>query len=97
MPSTPVPGISVSAVDNEVMWGTVAQPLPWLAYQDCPVTELEEQAWELKSESWAYKGGNVMVEDPTLSFSLSYSSPFSFDNFITYAFPDNAMDSDALV
>ena len=51
MPSTPVPGISVSAVDNEVMWGTVAQPLPWLAYQDCPVTELEEQAWELKSES----------------------------------------------
>ena len=38
-----------------------------------------------------------MVEDPTLSFSLSYSSPFSFDNFITYAFPDNAMDSDALV
>ena len=77
------------------MWGIISQPSLWLAYLDHPVMGLEEQAWELESGSQAYKGGNVTVEDPTLSFSPYFSPSFSFDNSITCAFPDIAMDLDS--
>ena len=66
-------------------------------YPGHQVTELEEQAWELKSGSQAYKGGNVTVKDPTLSFSPSYLPSFSFNDFVVSAFPANAMDPNAFV
>ena len=38
----------------------------------------------------------VIVEDPTLSFSPYFLSSFSFDDFVTHAFPDIAMDLDSI-
>ena len=58
------------------------------------IPELEGQVEVLEPESQEYKGGNVTVEDPTPSFSPSHSPPFSHADFITYAFPDIAMDLD---
>ena len=78
------------------MWAPVAQPQPLLAHQ--PPEWLAEGI--LESESRSYHGGNVMVEDPPISFSpfspvdCTMLSHFSFNDFVAIAFPDLAGDLD---
>ena len=72
-----------------------AQPSLWPAYPDCLVLEFEEQVEVLKSGSQAYKGGNVMVEDSTPSFSPYFLPSFSLDDFVAHSLPDIAMDLDS--
>ena len=94
-PNKPALSTLVPSVENEVMWTSIAQPQALQAYPELPLKTLEGLAKEglLESGSQAYKGGNVMIETPT----LSYSPSFSFDNFITYAFTNIAMDLDSFI
>ena len=54
----------------------------------------------LESESQGYDRGNVMVEEPPMSFSpfslmdCTLLSHFSFNDFVAVAFPDLARDLD---
>ena len=78
------------------MWAPVAQPQPQLAL---PLPE-----WlvgeEFESESRNNDGGNVTVEDPPIPFSpfsladCTMLNHFSFNDFVTVAFPDLAGDLD---
>ena len=86
----------VPFVENLVMWAPVVQLQPQLTH---PLPEwLTNEVFE--SESRIYNGGNVTVEDPPISFSPFSSanctmlSHFSFNDFVTVAFPDLARDLD---
>ena len=72
---------------------SIAQLLPQQVYLALPLNNLEDQVELLESGSQGYKGGNVTEVDHPLSFLLS----FCFDQFITYAFPDIAMDIDSFI
>ena len=86
------------SVGNWVMWAPLAQP----QLQHTPHLSLPTWAtWDdLESESQGYDGGNVMVEEPPISFSpfpltdCTLYSHFSFDDFIMVAFPDLTRDLD---
>ena len=80
------------------MWTPLAQPQPWLT------VPLSLPKWAIMDNlqllSQGYEGGNVMVQEAPTSFSpfmtvdcmlLSY---FSFNDFVTLAFPDLAEDLD---
>ena len=95
----PVPCAPAQSVGNLVMWAPLVQLQP----QHTPPLFLPEWATseDFEPESQSYKGGNVMVEEaPTTfsPFSLVDCMPiphFSFNNFITIAFPDLAGDLDS--
>ena len=78
------------------MWAPVAQPQLQLML---PLPEwLVSEVFE--SESRNNDGGNVTVEDPPILFSpfsladCTMLNHFSFNDFITVAFPDLAGDLD---
>ena len=78
------------------MWAPVAQPQPQLTH---PLPEwLTKEVFE--SESRNNDRGDVTVEDPPIAFSPFYIvdcttlSHFSFNDFVTVAFPDLAGDLD---
>ena len=78
------------------MWAPVAQPQLQLVH---PLPEwLTEGVFELESRN--NDGGNVTVEDPPIPFSpfsladCTMLSHFSFNDFVTVAFPDLAGDLD---
>ena len=78
------------------MWAPVAQlQLQHTAHISLPEWVILE---DFESVPQGYKGGNVMVEEPPISFSpftsanCSLFSQFSFNDFITTAFPDLAED-----
>ena len=81
------------------MWAPVAQPQPQLTHP--PPEWLEEGVFELESQN--NDGGNVTVEDPSVSFSpfslvdCTMLSHFSFNDFVALAFPDLARDLDAQI
>ena len=83
-------------VESTVMWAPVAQPQPQLTH---PLPEWLTDG-VLKSGSQSNDGGNVMIEDPPISFSpfsltdCTMLSHFSFNDFIAIAFPDLAGDLD---
>ena len=86
----------VPFVESSVMWAPVAQPQLLLTR---PLPEwLVDEVFE--SESRNNNGGNVTVEDPPIPFSPFSSADcmmlnhFSFNDFITVAFPDLAGDLD---
>ena len=78
------------------MWAPVAQPQLQLALQ--PPEWLIGGMFE--PESRDYDGGNVMVEEPPISFSpfslvdCTMLNHFSFNDFVAIAFPDLARDLD---
>ena len=86
----------VPYVESSVMWAPVAQ------LQLLPMHPLPEWLTDEVFESGPqiYDRGNVMVEDPPISFSPFSSadctmlSHFSFNDFIAVAFPDLAGDLD---
>ena len=89
------------SVESSVMWAPVAQPQPQLSH---PLTLPEWVTWEgLESVPQGYNRGNVMVEEAPTSFSpfslvnCMLLSHFSFDDFVTVAFPDLARDLDAQI
>ena len=101
IPNGPASCDPAPSVENLAMWAPVAQPQPQLAR---PLFLPEWVTWEdLESMSQGYKGGNVMVEEaptPFSPFSLvdcTLLSHFSFDDFITVAFPDLAGDLDTQI
>ena len=70
------------------MWTAQLQPLQ--TYLDHPMDKLEELMGIFESGSQGNEGDNVTVmETPTYS---SFSLLFSFDDFISYAFPNVIMD-----
>ena len=81
------------------MWAPVAQPQPQLAH---PLPEWLTDGI-LESGSQSNDKGNVMVEDPPISFSpfsladCTLISHFSFDDFVVVAFPDLAGDLDTQI
>ena len=83
-------------VENSVMWAPVAQPQPQLVHP--PPEWLTNRIFESGSQS--NDRGNVMVEDPPISFSPSslvnctMLDHFSFNDFIAIAFLDLARDLD---
>ena len=80
------------------MWAPLVQPQPWLT------VPLSLPEWailgDLESVPQGYNRGNVMVEDPPISFSPFSSidctmlSHFPFNDFIALAFPDITRDLD---
>ena len=71
------------------MWAPVAQPQPWLTH---PLSLPEWVTLEdFESEPQSYNGGNIMVEEPPISFSpftlanCTLFSHFSFNDFIATA------------
>ena len=86
------------SAENSVMWAPVVQLQPWLAH---PLSLPEWVTLEgFESEPQSYDGGNVTVEGLPISFSpftladCMLFSHFSFNDFITTAFPDLAKDLD---
>ena len=92
----PVTCVPAPYVENSVMWGPVAQPLPQRAH--LPPEWLTEGI--IESGSRNYEGGNVTVEEPPIPFSpfsltdCTLLNHFSFEDFVTVAFPDIAGDLD---
>ena len=93
VPATCAP---VPYMENSVMWAPVVQLQPQLMH---PLPEwITDGIFEL--ESRGNDGGNVMVEDPPISFSpfslvdCTLIGHFSFDDFIAVAFPDLTGDLD---
>ena len=81
-------------VENLAMWAPVAQPQPQLAR---PLSLPAWVTWEdLVLVPQGYEGGNVTVDKIPTSFSpfslvdCTLLSHFSFNDFITLAFPDLA-------
>ena len=69
---------------------SITQPQLLQAYPQRLLNELEEDGIVLKLVSCDYNRGNITVMvDP-----LSLSSPFSFNDFVSYAFPDVLMYAD---
>ena len=92
------PCTPVQFVESLVMWAPVAQPQLWHALH------LSLPKWvtwdDLELESQGYEGGNVMAMEAPTPFSpfslpncMLYSH-FSFNNFVTIAFPDLTRDLD---
>ena len=81
------------------MWAPVAQLQSWLAAPLSLPKWVTLDNFEMVPQD--YKGGNVMVEEPPISFSLFVStidyslfSHLPFEDFIALAFPDIARDLD---
>ena len=99
IPNEPATCTPAPFVESSVMWAPVAQlqlqftrpPPEWLA------------KGVFKSESQNNDGGNVMVENPPISFSpfspvdCTMLSHFSFNDFVAIAFPDLVGDLDAQI
>ena len=95
-PSEPVPCAPALFAENLVMWAPLTQPQPWLAHT------LSLSEWvtsdDLELVPQGYSGGNVMIEEPSYSFSpfsasdCTLFSHFSFDDFVAVAFLDLAGD-----
>ena len=78
------------------MWAPVSQPLL------LPARPLSLPEWAILEDfelvPQGYEGGNVMVEEPPISFSpftlvdCTALSHFSFNDFVAVAFPDLAKD-----
>ena len=96
--NAPVPCALVLSAESSVMWAPVAQLQLWLALPLPLPKWVTLECFEYESQS--YNGGNLMVEDPPISFSpftvadCMLFSHFSFNNFIATAFPDLAEDLD---
>ena len=80
------------------MWAPVAQLQPQLALALSLPEWVTSEGFEPAPQD--YEGGNVMVEEVPTSFSpfslvdCTLLSHFSFNNFITIAFPDLTRDLD---
>lgn len=85
-PSGPAQSVFVSFVEKEVMWAPIVQLQLLKAYPPHLHDTLEEAMVILKLVSQDYNGGNITGTEDLLSFF----SNFSFDQFITYTFPDFA-------
>ena len=89
--NTHAPATFVSFEENEATRTWIAQPQLQLVY---PVLQLDkpERQWELcESQSQGYEGGNVTVTDTPTPFS-SFSPSFSFNDFVSHAFPNATFD-----
>lgn len=71
----------------------IAQPWPQQAYLVHPLNKLENLGEILELGSQDCNRGNVTVEEDCLSLSSS----FSFNKFISHAFPDIAKDLDSFI
>ena len=96
IPNGPVSCNPVPYVESSVMWAPVVQPQPQLTH---PLSLPKWVTWEdLDLVPQGYNRGNVTIEEAPTSFSPFSSvdcmlfSHFSFDDFITIAFPDLVRD-----
>ena len=95
------PCAPAQSVESSVMWRPIAQLQLRLTHH---LSLPEWVTWDnLESESQGYEGGNVTVIETPTPFSpfpltdCTLYSHFSFNDFVSIAFPDLAKDLDTQI